>query len=215
MIGANVFKTSAQSYYDQLSEYFTMFDQLDITTNFLLNKGFLDPNGLENSKLIINSGSFDYTIITPLYWQFLYKKMRLSDMRTPPLDSLNTFWNTSMIDGGKNIHIPIGIININGEHLYPDSIEHYIDLSTGKITPNAPMETIKIFAISNLQESVYSNNIAFQLNPHLYFSNTEEEVLGLAIDFDDGKGYRNFSFSRIDIPVSYAVIGHKNIRYKL
>ena len=215
ILGVTTLEVRSQTSYDQLANYYEMFDNVQLNTDFLLNRGFLDPASLERSKLTWDSQHSGYVVTDPSLWELLYERLRLSHVSLPLLADFSSFWNSTAVDYRTNTTIPIGIVNMNGEYLDPDLIEANFDLGTGKIKSNAPMELVRLFSVSNLQGVVYSGNITFNLDTQLYFSDRPDQVLGLEIDFDDGNGYSYYNWGNLSIPVSYSTKGEKSIRYKL
>ena len=200
---------------EAFNAYFSVFDQIESPSGFLLNRGFIDPNYLEELRIVRNNNHVDYVITNSLRWNILYEKLRNSDVRLPILDSVASFWNLRNEDQSIGNTISFGIINIDGDYLTPSVVERYYNINTEKIDNNAPLETVRIFSVSHFKSSVHSANVTFTFNRSLYFSNVSDTVLGLEIDFDDGGGYQNFSFGDINHSVSYDSEGKKSIRYNL
>ena len=204
-----------QDSYELLSNYYSMFSEIAVENDFLLNKGFIDPNHLQNAKIIEHSTT-DFVITNPQDWRHIYEKVRLSEVNQQSiLAPINTFWDISTIDSKNNTNIPIGMIDIEGKFLHPDLIEDHFDSDEGKIKSTAPFETIRIFSISNLQETAYSGQVTFSIDPNLYFSNSPNQIEHLEIDFDDGNGYQEFDLTHTQIPISYQSKGSKNLIFKV
>ena len=49
ILGVTTLEVRSQTSYDQLADYYEMFDNVQLNTDFLLNRGFLDPASLERS----------------------------------------------------------------------------------------------------------------------------------------------------------------------
>jgi hypothetical protein len=194
-----------QDSYELLSNYYSMFSEIPVDNGFLLNKGFIDPNHLHEAKIIPHSPT-DFVITNPQDWRHIYEKVRLSEVNQPSqLAHINTFWDVSTIDTKSNTDIPIGIIDIEGKFLHPDLIENHFDSDKGKIKSTAPFETIRIFSISNLQETAYSGQVTFSIDPNLYFSNSQNQIERLEIDFDNGNGYRSFDL-RVILKTGFSIL---------
>ncbi len=90
-----------------LSNYYSMFSEIAVENGFLLNKGFIDPNHLQNAKIIEHSTT-DFVITNLQDWRHIYEKVRLSEVNQPSqLAPINTFWDVASIDTKNNTDIPI------------------------------------------------------------------------------------------------------------
>lgn len=208
--------SNGQDSYEQLKPVFKIFDDINFETGFILNRGFLDPERLENSKIkfptiLPSPNSQGFVITNPIKWQLLYLSLMHSEVNgnkiLPSLEELNLVKNDN--------EISIGIIDINGEYVDPDLIESNFSQSTKRLEKTTPIDQFKIFAISNLKSEVKSGQVNFKLDPYLYFSNSFDKILGLEIDFDDGNGYQFFEITDKVIPINYRIKGEKNLRFKL
>jgi hypothetical protein len=207
---------SQQTLEKNIETYHQIFDQVRPNTHFLFNRGFLDTKQLELYKLKQENEVEGFVILNPSKWQLLYNSIALSDQSgSKKLKDIDHLMKLDNQEATSPSIIQIGVIDILGEYIDSDLISTYFDKSNQKIKPNAPFKEIQLFGISNLQATVSSADVQFEIDPELYFTNSKNKATGIEIDFDNGKGFQYFQFTKQRVSVHYGSIGKKNIKYKL
>jgi hypothetical protein len=106
----------------------------------------------------------------------------------------------------KNDAVQKGLFSINNEG--------YLTENNTKLEESSLYEEKRVFAASVMNESTYyGSEIYFYIDQSLYFSNTDEKIHRLAIDFDDNNGFRTVNFNE-NIKVNYLQRGLKRIKLK-
>lgn len=148
-----------------------------------------------------------------------------------PEDAMAGFLNSTSY---TNNVIPLGIIDFNVHRLKRDAIDNGDLLLNNEQLYNVagrnPFEQLRVLTMSPLLNSVTGNTLSFTLPANHVFTNVthsnssgQNMLSNLAIDADDGQGYRNVSLSSgtsgnlISQPFSatYAVSGTKTIGFKM
>ena len=77
-----------------------------------------------------------------------------------------------------------------------------------------PYEELKTFAITSPINAFTGLNFKVKLPQSLFYSNSNNEILKIEIDFEDGLGYRLAVYNQL-LNVNYTVEGNKTWKYKL
>ncbi|MEJ1242203.1 T9SS type A sorting domain-containing protein [Chryseolinea sp. T2] len=203
----------AQNPTANLDAYYSMFDPQHSKTGFLFNKGFDSPGSLREYALDSTDVS-SFVVGSATNWKRLYKSLQRSEVLKGKATIFPELTKTLSMYAKDEV-IPIGIINVDGEYLDPELIPQYYDGNSRKLKISAPYEKVKVFAISNLKSVSRGTTVNFAIDPALYFSNAKDRVRGLQIDFGDGSGYRQLSFVKQVIRVTYGNSGEHSLRMKL
>jgi len=194
--------------------YYRMFEDVDAKTNFLLNRGFVNPDRIEPFIIADSADISERMIFTNANnWQNVYNYLRESNEDSlfymPPLNKiyLKPFPADPLV--------PLGIIFIDGNYVDPTSADSFFNVTTKKVLPNAPQKIVNIFSISNLRRTVSTQDVEFNINPDRIFINRTEPILSLEIDFDDGTGWHQYTTSFQNISIYYNNYGEKNLKFKL
>lgn len=77
-----------------------------------------------------------------------------------------------------------------------------------------PYETKQTFAISPAIKNYRGFNLQVKIPANIFYSNYQDEIQSIQIDFDNGQGYITMPFNQ-NISIIYTTEGVKNWRYKL
>lgn len=205
----------AQSTQDSLNYYFYgIFDSINPTTEFLLNKGFIYHERLGPFLLGQAQSLPDRIIETDAYkWRNTYYYSKNSQVKQGIFfpEATDLFPEVPLSDP----NVQIGIIFINGNYIEPDTIESYLNLEKYKLYKNVPDTIVNIFSISNTRSKVYNKYVIYKIDPNMFFTNSADSIIGVSINFDDGLGFSDYPIIPTDIKVSYLFPGYKKIIFKL
>ncbi|ACT93403.1 hypothetical protein [Dyadobacter fermentans] len=140
----------------------------------------------------------------PEAWLSLYDRLRKG--AHPRVMSRFPDWRSMMRDQERSNSeadiIPIGIMDIEGEHA-PEN------RASGKVA-----EKIRFLDASVLQETLYQAEASFKIGEALLVSN-KPSLIGLEIDFGDGKSYKSYALKEQVITHSFAATGPHSIQIRL
>jgi hypothetical protein len=204
---------NAQTPKADLSAYYAMFDPQHSKTGFLFNRGFISPDQLRQYLADANDPE-SFVVTSGSKWRQLYTSVKKSGV-TKSAQKMFPELSSLLLKYAEADVVPLGIINVEGEYLDPSLIPQYYDGNNRKLKSSTPYEKFKVFAVSNLRGRVKSTHVNFLIDPALYFSNINEQIEALEVDFGDGHGYRHLSFTKQTIAVTYGNHGEHSINVKL
>ena len=76
----------------------------------------------------------------------------------------------------------------------------------------------RLFAATAYQERIYNGRVTFRFSNDLFLTNSSENVVGVEIDFGDGRGYQNYSLNNLldnNVIISYLQAGKKTINIRM
>lgn len=197
----------------QHDSLFSKLDKTKIPTGILYDKFFSFFNV---SKF---NGIYD-TVNNLKSWKNIYNEIRSASVYTPQwseLDSLINFENTPQNKFFASV--PIGILNVNYNTIKENALEAgYLLLQNNQLYENpqstiSPYNTSKIFIMTPLKSYIIGTTVTFAIDSTLYFSNTNNVLPTLEIDFGDGLGYREVDLGDI-ITVNYTAPGFVQLKLK-
>lgn len=209
---------SAQDY-DQLRDIrLKALDLSGLGKTLFLNAGITNQREVDYFKGLSNSQLERPERVTSDEWQNLYERLMDADLR-PEEEKLANFdkWmETDPEKITKSDTIPIGIMNLEGIYLTGTQIaENETQKKVSRHVDFAKYEKVRIVSASVLQEHIYQAEVIFRLSPRLYFSNQNDHVKAVEINFGDGKGYRSFPLSEQLIPHRFESDGEHLIQIRL
>lgn len=197
-----------------LDGYFEIFDQIETETGFLLNRSFLFESEVEPFLLSddIPTLSDRRVFSSPFEWRKLYRDLETAEINTPKSLLPYSFY-PDLSENESTVYL--GIIYMDADYLIIDSLPNYIHPVDSFILPDAPKKIVNIATVSNLKNVVPSKEVDFVIDTTLLFTNKDEKITGIEIDFGDGSGSQYFSLNDRTIRVDYPSAGEKSIIYKL
>jgi hypothetical protein len=209
------------------ANYLQAFEQLEAQqTGFLLNYAYLDHQPLEEFYLTASESLMDRNIKTTYgKWQQIYQNLRIAgtaytfNSEGNIIDEVSPNLLPQMVEilpdqSRNNPIIPIGMIFTDTDYIHADSIESNLNADSTSLLPETPLEIVNVLNISNLRKRVFFQDVLFQIDTALLFTN-RDDVIGLEIDFSDGMGLKYFDIKNQTIPVNYSTYGDKTIYYRL
>lgn len=186
----------------KLKHFFYNINHNGMQTDFLWNYGFVINYDVEqwyNGIPIMSSLS---------KWSFIYNSIKESNIngtsQLPP-DSLLYNFNTET-------SVALSILLFKGDYLPENQVEQLFVYNNG--TPE--YKELTIFSGTTLNQNLQSKTIKFVFQPELLFSNIEDEIATLSIDFGDGKGYTIFNKNKsFEYKAKYNCSGEKNISFQV
>jgi len=208
---------SSATYSEQMSTIITELDKTEITTGILTDKSF-------GFVLMDDFNGVNTKVISLEKWREIYGQLYNSQIdnrkKIPLLESFpKAIFNTKL---GIDV-VPIAIMNIDYNRFKEDVLKNnLLTFSNGKLhdvlgRDSSPYLTNKLFASTPLKNKLYSSQVVFKISSQLIIQNTENQLLSVEMDFDDGKGYVNVWSSgekERDININYLTIGDKIIKTK-
>ena len=203
-------------YHEIVSECISPLDKSYITTGLLADKAFpfVNMHGY--------NGQTD-SIVSLAQWEQIHQQLYLASVTQSislSPDSLDAK-KTSLL---KQEIIPIALMNLKYNQFKPYAIDsNLIMLSDGKLydvpgRTETPYLEKRLFAASVLTERIKTGQITFRFEDNLFLTNTTESVIGVEVDFGDGRGYRNYSLNSLlnnNVTISYLQAGTKTITIRM
>lgn len=203
---------------DAAKEKLAKMDVSMISTGHLLNMGLFTTQQIsqfrQKSK---NQQGLTTLSFTESSWKQLYESLAEANLNAnKPYKAYSDFAATSKKQQEATSVIPIGIINTDATLLDSVQVEENIKLKgQNKKADGKRYETIYILAASVLQEDVYQAKVQFQVSPSRYFTNNDNPITGLELDFQDGKGFQAFGLKERLISHTYNSVGMHGLTVKL
>lgn len=198
-----------------IARYFQVFQNLDISSGYLLNRVFFHFEQIEPYILPpLGSDPTQEVITSAEDWVTLYNYIRVAEVN--PSNPLSILAEHYDIPSTNSNEVSIGILNFKADYVHPDSMTYYfLPTPDSILSAEIPLEEANVFAISNLRHAVYFSNVSYKIDPSLLFTNQEVEIFDIDIDFGDGEGFNSYSWNEQTVNIQYPSIGDKSIIYSL
>ncbi|MCF8299173.1 MAG: T9SS type A sorting domain-containing protein [Bacteroidales bacterium] len=193
----------------QLDLLYSKIPSEKIPTGILFNQGF---KLIENIDKYSNSEEGSQADLINYY--FLYQMIQKCSFLYPqknPLPDFEQLVDRKSYEDGLYHDIPISLIYYKGNYIKDGELIKLIE--NNDYSPQ--INEISIFASSVLVPKINSANVTFNIDPSLLFSNNENEIESLDIDFGNGDGFHKISLKTSQINIQYNCIGQKSIVIKL
>ncbi|MEW7278602.1 T9SS type A sorting domain-containing protein [Aquimarina sp. 2201CG1-2-11] len=197
-------------------EYLNNVNKNDLTTGFLLNRGFMSDDEIVSLYQYIEGYNEETNEVIPpmsimdgVSWVQTYNSLVKSEINAvkqlPKIESINQrFQDKTPLER----NVPILIYDVKGELLEEDEIENSINgrpLTT-------PYNTIQLFGAMAMNSNFYKKQISFSLSQINYFSGNANIPSSIYIDFSDGRGIQEYNTSVGEIVVTYNSLGEKVVK---
>ncbi|NME72090.1 esterase/lipase family protein [Flammeovirga aprica] len=193
-----------------VADYISYFDSVNLQTNYLLNLSFQGVEDFEKFSPVDNQ-SHHYVFSSSNEWKRLYYKVKNAEKsQSTVLDLQETISNTIT----KSNQIPIGLIDVHGDYVYDNGFELYFNATTQKLYDNVTADKKHIYGVSNLISSVDDLTVEFLIHSSFLLKDNSHYST-VAIDFDNGTGYKTYTLNNQTISINYSSGGEKNIRFKV
>jgi len=199
-------------------EKLAKMDVSSIKTGHLLNLGLFTKKQMDQFRQKAkNKQGLTSSAFTEESWKALYENLTVANIKADKkYKPYSDFALTSKQQKENSAVIPIGIINVDATLLDSAQVEQNIkQKEQGKKADSKKYETVYVLAASVLQEQVYQANVQFRLSPSLHFTNNDNPITGLELDFQDGKGFQAFGLQERLINYTYQSVGTHGITIKL
>ncbi len=115
-----------------------------------------------------------------------------------------------------NNNIPIGIINAEALLLTKEQMEANTKAKKdNKKADSKDYENIEFIGAGLLQAEAFQGNLSFEIDPSTIINNLDNPIRGLAIDFDEGKGFEDVGWKQQIITHQFSKTGDLSIKIKL
>ncbi len=200
----NAQQTSYDTLKVELHKFYDDLDHSNMQTNYLLNRGFLLLNQLEDW----NKGNPSISSLPR--WSYFCKAIEESDLTLQTeLPNIKKLQSYNKIDNYGVSSIALSVLNFKGDYLTKDYIQTMVEKD---LPPN--YTALDVFAGTILHSTSYNRTVDFIWNPKLYFSNKNNDAI-IEVDFGDKKGYRYLDkYQKQTIPITYNGIGEKSIMFR-
>lgn len=149
-------------------------------------------------------------------WKYMYAWLQFAHLKACNMPDLQTISGIISADIAQN-KIPFGLINLKCNliktNAFADNLLSYHDdyFWDGSNQSETPYTEGRSFIASTLTENVKSLSPSFFLDESLFFTETDEQIQTLSIDFDDGNGYVTL-YPDDEYAVEYSSYGEKIIK---
>ncbi len=221
----HIFKKINQSLYYMKNLYFLLFSFITLTT-FSQNKKALlkfDTSDMETSvfaqkSVIGDITSYNHKTINNLGFYQAYKTIAQGDLqeRLLPVQSLKEQRNQSYF---TNV-IPLAILHSDFESITETAMRNHIVTRDAqgnlrRTNVETPVfEKSSITTASALRATTKGLQTTFRLDASNVFNTTENGFQNIAIDFNDGKGFKNINLNQ-NIVIDYSEAGKKTLHFAL
>ena len=202
----------------QTKQKLSTLDLSDLKTNFLLNKGIFTTDEIDEfRKKPRNKYGQIVMYTTAEGWENLYERLIGADMRgNGRIPNFQQFAEKDRLKQTKNNVIPIGIMNADVTLMSTTQIDENIKLKGNKQKVVADKyEKLYIVSAAVLQEDIYEANVKFRLSSALQLGTSRSEIRSISIDFQDGKGYKDYKLNEQSIDYTFTSVGERNIGIRL
>ncbi|MCF6365847.1 MAG: T9SS type A sorting domain-containing protein [Bacteroidales bacterium] len=203
---------------DTFEEHQAMFSEIDrseITTGILYDR-VIPFSGIEKF-----TGKNKDAICKQSIWKQMYYELQNASYEKDTVNMPNLkfiFGTKRQFTNGKLI--PIYLLNYNYNKIKENAfVDKLLILQNNKIIKNPeknenPYKVKRAFAAAPYKtHTYYGNDFSFILNGNYLYTNTDEIITEIFVDFDDGFGYRKIK-QGTELPVSYAETGQKTVSIK-
>jgi len=205
-------KTSRELYKD----YIANVNRGDLSTNFFLNKGFIDDDEVTSLYQFIEGFNEETSQLVPptsqmdgFSWMQMYRSLLESRVnkqgKLPSIGEISTRLDNN---NSTEINVPLLIFDVKGELLEDLEIENSID----KKVKQTPYNNVHLFGAISYTSEFFKKNIYFDLKEENYFSGFDKKESEIFIDFSDGRGVKKYNSSQGVVPVTYTSLGEKVIK---
>ena len=214
------FKSYAQQneFDKQVAQKLSTLDLSDLKTNFLLNKGIFTTDEIDEFRKKPRNRYGQIVMYTTAEgWENLYERLIGADMRgNGRIPNFQQFAEKDRLKQTKNNVIPIGIMNADVTLMSTTQIDENTKLKGNKQKVVADKyEKLYIVSAAVLQEDIYQANVKFRLSSALQLGTSKSEIRSVSIDFQDGKGYKDYKLNEQSIDYTFTSVGERNIGIRL
>jgi Secretion system C-terminal sorting domain len=212
----NSFGQTTKNQRELYSDFLEGINKQNLSTKFLLNRGFINNDEIETlSQFIESYDEVKNQVIPPMSqmdaisWKQFYLSLLESDINVvKKLQGLEAI-NNQIINNPKYVtSIPLLIFDVKGELLDYNEIEKAI-ANSPKLNP---YNQVHLLGVMSYKSVFYSKTINFSFDLENYFTGTDPKPTEIYIDFSDGRGVQKYSTSQGTITVTYADLGEKAIK---
>lgn len=151
-------------------------------------------------------------------WQNLYERIVDADLRSKNahMPSLKDLVETNPSKLTRNDTVPLGIIDMEAVYLTEKQLRLNEDAKrAGKPVDFATYAPFRIIYAAALRQDVYQDEVWFKIGPQLIITNQAQQLVGMAIDFGDGKGFTSYSFQEQLIKHRFETEGKHPVKIRL
>ncbi|WP_291044897.1 T9SS type A sorting domain-containing protein [Dyadobacter sp. 50-39] len=151
-------------------------------------------------------------------WHNLYERIADADLRNesshiPPLKDL-VETNPSKLT--RNDTVPLGIMDMEAVYLTEKQLRSNEDTKrAGRPLDFTAYPPFRILYAAALRQEVYQAEVWFKISPKLLITNHAQPLVGMAIDFGDGKGFTSYSFQEQLIKHRFETAGKHPVKIRL
>jgi hypothetical protein len=178
------------------------------------------PTGILYDRVVPLSGihEFDGAESSPSAslrrWRQMYFEISRASLNAPSWPDFAEVMELARqrSDGGV---IPVSFMSFRYDRIRPDALEDgTLAVRDGRLVRlgGDPYTTHRVHAVTALKDYTHrGESVVFSFDDRLYFSNDSQKPVSIAVDFDDGLGYREVHLGAEEV-IRYAETGDKTIR---
>lgn len=207
-----------RSFSENMALMIEPLDKSQITTGILADKAFI------LSSMNEFDGLMDTSIITLSRWRQIYRQLYTATITDSLLISPDSLMKMVENDMQQN-RIPLVIANIKYNELKTFVLDsNLLQYSDGKLYDvqgriQSPYNENRFFSIVPFNGQIYQGQFNFMFDNNLIITNTDDTIISIEIDFDDGLGFVNINTSNNNAEnirtVNYITTGRKTIAAKV
>lgn len=204
-----------RSFSENMTLMIEPLDKSQITTGILSDKAFVLSSMDEFNGLVGSSN------ISLSRWKQIYRQLftgLVIDTLLPSLDSLKVIADNHI----KENTIPMIIANIKYNNIKLSAIEsNLLQYNDGKLydvqgREQSPYDEKRFFSIVPFSGQIYQGQLNFKFDKDLIISNTEDTIIKIEVDFDDGLGLVEINLKQESeniVKINYDSLGLKTLSF--
>lgn len=177
------------SYEDAMDTVFGDIDTSYYPSGILINKAPYDE------KMLNTYGQLGVEPITVYDWLFYYQNIREATQGQYHPIAGEELYSLGRTSSYETSFVPLALLNYTAQAIKEESFSNGdVTFSNRQLhvsTPNA-MEDKRIFACVPLSDVLVGPEVHFRLSDTLIFTNDEDSLLSIEVDFGDGTGTKTF-----------------------
>lgn len=203
---------------NQMNTMFSTLDKTRVPHGILLNFGMEFTNVPAFNGALTDSTYSKYTSLKQIYNTLLSSRIRDVSTGFVSPNDYDSRWQNNRTKGV----ITIGGLYFKYSQFLPDAVAmNKLTYSNGKFYDKFirgvwqnPYQEMQTFAMSPIARGYEGKNITIKIPTNTFYSNYQNMVQKIEIDFDNGNGYITVPFNQ-NVSVVYQNIGTKIWKYRL
>lgn len=209
---------------NQINPIFNGLDKSRVPHAVLLDYAMEFTDVMAYNGVLTDSTAIDVNVYSNIYKTLFMGKVTADTIYFPRLKSIAEDWASKRKIENQHQQKTLVLSGLfyNYSKLNPNALNsnkiivsnnRYYDKYINGIWQN-PYESHRVFALAPPLNSYNKRSFKVQLPASLFYTNTSATIQNIAVDFNDGQGYRNLNFDQ-DVNVDYPANGIYNWNFRL